>query len=120
MARAIYESNIPIISAVGHEVDFTIADFVADHRAPTPTGAAEMAVPNVVDLKNYLHQLQIRLGEAIIKKLKYQKLVLESLKSSFVIKNPMIMFDNKRQALDLLQDRLQNGMTSYLENKKMI
>jgi len=120
VARAIYESNIPIISAVGHEVDFTIADFVADHRAPTPTGAAEMAVPNVVDLKNYLHQLQIRLGEAIIKKLKYQKLVLESLKSSFVIKNPMIMFDNKRQALDLLQDRLQNGMTSYLENKKMI
>ena len=50
VARAIYESEVPIISAVGHEVDFTIADFVADLRAPTPTGAAEIAVPNVVDV----------------------------------------------------------------------
>ena len=72
VARAIYDSEIPIISAVGHEVDFTIADFVADRRAPTPTGAAEMAVPNVVDLEKYLHQLEIRLEEAIIKKVKYQ------------------------------------------------
>ncbi len=120
VARAIFESEIPIISAVGHEVDFTIADFVADHRAPTPTGAAEMAVPNVVDLVKYLNQLQIRLGEAIIKKIKYQKLVMETLKNSFVIKSPMIMFDNKRQALDLLQNRLIEGMNDYLQDKKLL
>lgn len=118
VARAIYESEVPIISAVGHEVDFTIADFVADHRAPTPTGAAEMAVPNIVDLMSYLHQLQIRLGEAIIKKINYQKLVMDSLKNSFVIKSPMILFDNKRQALDLLQNRLVEGMHDYLLDKK--
>ena len=59
VARAIYESKIPVISAVGHEIDFTIADFVADLRAPTPTGAAEMAVPNLTDLNNYLNQLKI-------------------------------------------------------------
>ena len=65
VARAIYESRIPIISAVGHEIDFTIADFVADMRAPTPTGAAEMAVPNMVDLVNYIRQLEIRLNKNI-------------------------------------------------------
>ena len=57
VARAVYESEIPIISAVGHEPDFTIIDFVADLRAPTPTGAAEMAVPNMMDLINYLHHI---------------------------------------------------------------
>lgn len=119
VARAIYDSEVPIISAVGHEVDFTIADFVADHRAPTPTGAAEMAVPNVIDLMKYLNQLQIRLGESIIKKINYQKLLMDSIKNSFVIKSPMIMFDNKRQALDLLQNRLMEGMNDYLEGKKV-
>ncbi len=118
VARAIYDSEVPVISAVGHEVDFTIADFVADHRAPTPTGAAEMAVPNVVDLLKYLNQLQIRLGESIIKKINYQKLVMDSLKNSYVIKSPMIMFDNKRQALDLLHNQLLEGMNDYLEDKK--
>lgn len=120
VARAIYESEVPIISAVGHEVDFTIADFVADRRAPTPTGAAEMAVPNVVELQKYLHQLEIRLEEAMIKKVRYQKLVLESLKNSFVVKSPMILFDNKKQALDLLHTRLEEGMQSYLGEKRIL
>ena len=69
VAREIFSSNIPIISAVGHEVDFTIADFVADLRAPTPTGAAEMAVPNMIDIKNHIKQLSIRLNENISKKI---------------------------------------------------
>ena len=80
VARAIFESNIPIISAVGHEIDFTIADYVADLRAPTPTGAAEMAVPNISDLINLINNLSIRLNEAMNKNLNYQKLVLESIK----------------------------------------
>lgn len=119
VARAIFESEIPIISAVGHEVDFTIADFVADHRAPTPTGAAEMAVPNMADIIKYLKQLQIRLGESISKKIKYQMLLLDSLKNSFVIKSPMIMYDNKRQSLDLLHSRLVDGMNSYLSDYRI-
>lgn len=65
VARAIYECPIPIISAVGHEIDFTIADYVADLRAPTPTGAAEMAVPNQTDFYNYMRQINLRLHKAM-------------------------------------------------------
>ena len=68
VARAIFDCTIPTISAVGHEIDFTISDFVADHRAPTPTGAAEIAVPNIVDVEKYLNQLEIRLKENLNKR----------------------------------------------------
>lgn len=108
VARAIFESSIPIISAVGHEIDYTIADFVADLRAPTPTGAAELAVPNLVDLKKHIGQLKIRLNENILKVINYQKLYLDSLKNSFVIKNPLIMYDNKKQKLDSIIEKLNN------------
>ena len=74
VARAIYECNTPIISAVGHEVDFTIADFVADKRAATPTGAAEKAVPNLKDMINYFDQFKIRLNESMNKKIEHKKL----------------------------------------------
>ena len=106
VARAIFESSIPIISAVGHEIDYTIADFVADLRAPTPTGAAELAVPNLVDLKKHIGQLKIRLNENVLKVINYQKLYLDSLKNSFVIKNPLIMYDNKKQKLDSIIEKL--------------
>lgn len=108
VARAIFESSIPIISAVGHEIDYTIADFVADLRAPTPTGAAELAVPNLVDLKKHIGQLRIRLNENVLKVINYQKLYLDSLKNSFVIKNPLIMYDNKKQKLDSIIEKLNN------------
>ncbi len=116
VARAIFNSKIPIISAVGHEIDFTIADFVADLRAPTPTGAAELAVPNLSDLITYLEQLKIRSKEAIQKNINYQRLVLDSLKGSFVIKSPMIMYDNKKQKLDVIIDKLSNLVTNKLDN----
>lgn len=118
VARAIFESKIPIISAVGHEIDFTISDFAADLRAPTPTAAAELAVPNMVDLKNYMGNLIIRLNEAINKKVNYQKLYFDSIKNSFVIKNPMIMFENKRQTLDLYLEKLDHVILRSLEVKR--
>ena len=118
VARAIFECNIPVISAVGHEIDFTIADFVADHRAPTPTGAAEMAVPDISELSKYISQLKIRLVESIRKQVNYQKLYLDSIKSSFVIKNPMIMFDNKRQKLDILLSNINDTMNLYITKEK--
>lgn len=118
VARAIYDSEIPIISAVGHEVDFTISDFVADLRAPTPTAAAELAVPNMIDLQKNLDQYSIRLKEAIYKKVNYQKLYLDSIKSSFVIKNPMIMFDNKKQNLDLINNRLNELIIRKVDTAK--
>ena len=118
VAREIFASNIPIISAVGHEVDFTIADFVADLRAPTPTGAAEMAVPNMVDIINHLKQLTIRLNESLNKKLKLEKINLEKSKNSIVIKNPMIMIENKKQKIDLIKESVIRILNIKLENNK--
>ena len=118
VARAIYECDIPIISAVGHEVDFTIADFVADLRAPTPTAAAELAVPNMFDLKRNIEQFNIRLKEAIYKKINYQKLFLDSVRNSFVLKNPMVMFDSKKQNIDLLNNRLNELILRKVEIQK--
>lgn len=118
VARAIYEANVPIISAVGHEVDFTIADFVSDLRAPTPTGAAELAVPNQTDVLKHIEQLRIRANENIYKKINYQKLYLDSLKNSFVIKSPMIMYENKKQKLDMNLEKIKNLINNILEVKK--
>ena len=110
VARAIFDCSIPVISAVGHEIDFTIADYVADMRAPTPTGAAEMAVPNISDLINTINNLKIRLNEGINKKINYQKLYLESIKNSYAIKNPLIMYESKKQKLDILIDNLNKNL----------
>ena len=118
VARAIFECSIPTISAVGHEIDFTIADYVADMRAPTPTGAAEMAVPNITDLINNINNLNIRLNEAINKKINYQKLYLDSIKNSFVIKNPLIMYEGKKQKLDYLIDSLNKILIKKYESAK--
>lgn len=116
VARAIFASHIPIISAVGHEIDFTIADFVADLRAPTPTGAAEMAVPNLNDLLIYINQLNIRSKEAMHKIINYKRLLIDSFKSSYVLKSPMIMFDSKKQKLDMIIEKINNYILKRTEN----
>ena len=118
VAREIFNCNIPIISAVGHEVDFTIADFVADLRAPTPTAAAEMAVPNLTDLFNNLKQYQIRLNENILKKLNIKKLYLDSLKNSYILKNPILLYENKKQKLDLMLEKINKNLYLKLDNNK--
>lgn len=118
VARAIFDCTIPVISAVGHEIDFTIADYVADMRAPTPTGAAEMAVPNVSDLINLVNNLKIRLNEAMNKKINYQKLYLDSIKNSYALKNPMIMYENKKQKLDILIDNLNKVLIKKYDSAK--
>ena len=100
VARAIYDSKIPVISAVGHEVDFTIADFVADLRAPTPTGAAERAVPNLVDIISLIQQYRIRLNESIKNTINVNLKKLEKLRESYVLKNPLALYEVKEQKLD--------------------
>ena len=119
VARAIFDSKIPIVSAVGHEIDYTIADYVADLRAPTPTGAAEMVVPNLSDVINYMDQLKIRLNESIFKNINYNKLYLDSIKNSFVIKNPLIMYENKKQKLDIILEKINTLTINKIENYKM-
>ncbi len=119
VARAIYESKIPVISAVGHEIDFTIADFVADLRAPTPTGAAEMAVPNITDLNNLFNQLKIRATKAIQNKIAGTENRLKTLTSKQILKNPLSIYEIKEQRLDNLLDRLQLFIANKLKEDNL-
>ena len=119
VANAIFECQIPIISAVGHEVDFTIADFVADLRAPTPTGAAEMAVPNISDLLNNLNQLKIRLNESINNRLVKEKTKLKNYQNSYILKNPMMIFDSKKQKLMLYEEKINENIKQKINLKRI-
>lgn len=118
VARAIYECNTPVISAVGHEIDFTIADFVADLRAPTPTGAAEMAVPQLSDMINYLNQVKIRLNNSIQTKIKVSKNKLEEIKNRNIFKNPITIYQTKEMIFSSLLDRLKFSLTNLTNVKE--
>ncbi len=118
VARAIYDCPIPTISAVGHEIDFTIADFVSDLRAPTPTGAAEIAVPNKSDVINYLKQLTIRLKKAMEAILERKKKKLAQFKEHYILKNPLDLYAAKIQKLDYLTDQLIRDYRNIIEKKK--
>ena len=119
VARAIYESRIPVISAVGHEIDFTIADFVADLRAPTPTGAAEMAVPSLVDLKTLIEQYKIRLNENVKGIINYNTKRLQNIRESYVLKNPLALYEVKEQKLDTYIDRINTIINTMLNDYKV-
>ena len=118
VARAIYECPTPIISAVGHEIDFTIADFVADLRAPTPTGAAELAVPAISDITNYLNQLNIRLNKSLQSKLEINKQKLKELTSRYIFTNPLSIYQTKEMLFDSLLDRLKYATTNLVTIKE--
>ena len=106
VARSIFNCEIPVISAVGHEIDFTIADFVADLRAPTPTGAAELAVPQKADVENYINQLKIRLNKAMQHKLHINIQKLEEIRSRYIFQNPIAIYQAKELQFDTLIERL--------------
>ena len=118
VARAIYACKIPVISAVGHEIDFTISDFVADLRAPTPTGAAEMAVPNINDFYQYFGQVGLRLEQAIMTMITSKKEQLETLKKSYILTNPIAMYQVKEQRFDSLFEKIHLLMNSIIANEK--
>ena len=118
VARAIYDCPIPTISAVGHEIDFTIADFVADLRAPTPTGAAEMAVPQLQDVKNYLNQVNIRLNNTISNQLKRDRQKLLELTNRNIFKNPMTIYQTKEMIFDNLLERLKFSLVNLTNIKE--
>ena len=118
VARAIYELDVPVISAVGHEIDYTICDFVSDLRAPTPTGAAEMAVPNISDFYNYLNQIYIRLNKSTNNIIKNKKEKLDALKNSYVLKNPLNIYEATEQKFDNLLERLELNIINIINNNK--
>ena len=118
VARAIYHSKIPVISAVGHETDFTIADFVADLRAPTPSSAAELAVPDIAAVTLSINKYNDRLKMALIKKLELAKLRYEKVMTSKAFKNPLDRIENNYLRLDNYIKLLHLGITGkYKDNK---
>ena len=118
VAKAIYECPIPTISAVGHEVDFTIADFVADLRAPTPTGAAEMAVPAISDVISYLDQINIRLNKSLLNKININKKHLDEIKKHYIFTNPITIYESKELIFDNLVERLRFSLKNLVNIKE--
>ena len=106
LARTIAASQIPVISAVGHETDFTICDFVADRRAPTPSAAAELAVPDTAELKRKIQNIVSREANVLLTMLKSRRDRLDSLANARAMTNPMNLIDDRRMLLDMLTERM--------------
>jgi len=111
VARSIYESRIPVISAVGHETDFTISDFVADVRASTPSAAAELVMPERSVVENRLDSLKMRLRNAILKKTVMERLILKRLGESVAFRQPYNKIYQERMLLDVQKRYLQKALT---------
>lgn len=114
VARSIFRSRIPVISAVGHETDFTIADFVADIRAATPTAAAEMAVPHILELREKIDRLQDRMLGAMKSQIHHGRQWLLRMEKSYVFRQPGRQVLQYQQALDRLEDRLKYTMKNRI------
>ncbi|MEG2351304.1 MAG: exodeoxyribonuclease VII large subunit [Bacilli bacterium] len=121
VARAIYNAKTPIISAVGHEVDWTISDFVADLRAETPTAAAERAVPVLENLVSDILNNKTRMYNVIMNIINQNKLKLKKLKESYILKNPLSIYEIKEQKLDNVIDKVNTSINSiiYTSNSKL-
>lgn len=118
VARAIFESDIPVISAVGHEPDVTISDFVADLRAATPSNAAELAVPDKNDLQEALRQMELRSTQALRRELKALRQRLLDLQQKRVLQSPKNYIDDKRMLLDFMSNRLVAASTKKVAVSK--
>lgn len=118
VARAIYASEIPVISAVGHEPDVTISDYVADVRASTPSNAAELAVPDINEFTEGLHSYEIRSRQAMAKRLAALRTKLDSISGKRVMQDPAASIDNRRIELDRSRDRLLSAQEHILSEKK--
>ncbi len=115
VARAIYKTNKPVVSAVGHEIDYTISDFVADLRAPTPTAAAELVVPSKLEIERYLSDYKSRIINVITRKIKNYEEVLNKYKNNYILNNPLSMYEIEEQKLDNLVENLNRIIKYKLE-----
>lgn len=118
VARAIYKSKIPIISAVGHEIDFTISDFVADLRAPTPSAAAELVTQNQEDIHNRIVALHNSLILAMKSKISHLRLRLEKSAASYALRSPVEKFHRYQQRLDETSERLHLRIHRIISDNK--
>lgn len=119
LARAVYNSDIPVISAVGHETDFTICDFVADMRAPTPSAAAELAVPDANELQYALSALKNRMFLNVSSGIADRRSRLEYLTSKGVLKSPDEMLSNRSQRLDTAFSKMLSSYENRIGGKKV-
>lgn len=118
VAHAIYNSEIPVISAVGHETDFSISDFVADLRAPTPSAAAELAIPDVYEVKQKINSYQNRLRLSLVKKVEIMKLRYEKCMSSRVFKEPLRNINDNYLKVDTYIKKLENIIKTKQKEEK--
>ncbi len=119
VARAIYDSCLPIISAVGHETDFTIADFVADLRAPTPSAAAELAVPDIADMIDRIHLYETRMQGLLKRKVEVMRLRFEKCMASKAFKEPDYKVKEAYQKIDILLKTMENSIKSKMKDYKI-
>ncbi len=120
LARKIYESPVPVISAVGHETDFSISDFVADLRAPTPSAAAELAVPDVLELSDRLNRYEAVMSNLLNAKYKLAKIRLQKCISGMCMKNPVgWIVKNRGQYTDRLLDRLREALEKRIRESEL-
>lgn len=117
VARAIYDCPKPIVSAVGHEIDFTISDFVADLRAPTPTAAAELVVPSQLEISRYLNDYKSRIISVITKKISAYEETLKKYKNNYILNNPLSLYEKEEQKLDNLLEKLITTIKHKLETE---
>ena len=120
VARAIYESNIPIISAVGHETDFTIADFVSDLRAPTPSAAAELANPDIYELKSKINTYKERARISLKKRLEIMKLRHDKIMTSRIFTDPLKKINDKYLELEHLIKLIENSIKQKQKESKLL
>ena len=118
VARAIFASEIPVISAVGHEPDVLISDYVADRRASTPSNAAEIAVPDWREMRDGLDSLDIRSRQAVQKKLSQLAQRLDNLRTKRVLNDPTVYIDNRRLELDYRSEKLAAALERELAGKR--
>ena len=118
VAHAVYNSKIPVISAVGHETDFSISDFVADLRAPTPSAAAELAVPDIYEVKQKINTYQNRLRLSLVKKVEIMKLRYEKCMSSRVFKEPLRNINDDYLKIDTYIKRLESCIQAKQKEEK--
>ncbi|SDN40607.1 exodeoxyribonuclease VII large subunit [Alkalicoccus daliensis] len=117
VATAIYKSHIPIISAVGHETDITISDFTADVRAATPTAAAELAVPDIQEMRAFVSERHARLLRVMSQHASQAKERLHRLENSYAFKYPQKLIEEKEQQLDMMHDRLKRSLEISTKEK---